>query len=174
MPEEFEADEMVEETPSKPKAKKGKSKLLIVGVPVVLIQLAAAYLLINWLFVDKMPEKEQKEVSVEKKKEKTKFGLPYSIENLTINIPTEERRNTYMVANIGFECEDDKTVAELTLRNNQIKDIIISTLMSKKKNQLMDSKFVDDTLKSELRDKINDILMDGSVLNIFFGSRIIQ
>lgn len=174
MPEDFEADEMMDEGPAKPVAKKGKSKLLIIGVPVVLIQLVAAYFIVMYFFKGDMPETKKEAVVEEVKKEKEEFGAPYLLEDLTINIPSEGRRSRYFVTDIGFECESEAVAAEMGEREMQIKDIIIGTIMTKKVEQLLSSKFVNDTLKLELRNKVNDVLMEGIVKSVYLSERIIQ
>jgi len=96
MPEDFEADEVMDETPAKAKAKKGKSMLLIVGIPVVLVSIVAAYILVVGVFLPLMSEKEITSDTGTKETKKTKFGVPFLIEDLTINIPTDEKRNRYL------------------------------------------------------------------------------
>ena len=174
MPEDFEADEVMEEAPAKAKAKKGKSKLLIIGIPVVLIQILVAYFLVNWLFLSSMPEKETKANTETRAKKKKPFGVPFEIQDITINIPTEERRSRYFVTDIGFECKNEATKEEMGYREFQIKDIIIGTIMSKKLEQLLSNKFIEETLKVELRDKVNDVLVRGSVESVYLSERIIQ
>jgi flagellar basal body-associated protein FliL len=177
MPDKLEADETVEETPSKPKVKKGKSKLLTVGIPVVLVQIILAYIIVVWLLRPSMPEKEKEEgtkTEVKKPKKKEAFGIPFMIEKLTINIQSEDKRSRFLVGDIGFECEAQKTVDEMTTRVVQIKDIVIGTISSKKLAQLLNNTFIEDTLKTELRDKVNDILMNGQVKSVYFSQRIIN
>ena len=173
MPDDFEADDMMEDSPAPSKPKKGKSKLLVIGVPVVLIQLVAAYFLVQIFFKDDMPEKEE-EVVIEKPVEKQAFGIEFLIPDMTINIPSSDRRARYMVADVGFECEDQAAVDELTVRLIQVKDLIIGTVMSKSLEQLSSNQFVEDTLKSELKEKINETLMNGTVRKVYFPSRIIN
>ena len=173
MPEDFEADDMMEESPAPSKPKKGKSKLLVIGIPVVLIQLIAAYFLVNLFLKPEMPEKENV-VEIEKPAEKTKFGVEFLITDMTINIPTTERRTRYFVADVGFECETQAVADEITKRLIQIKDVVIGTVMSKSLEQLSSNQFVEDTLKIELREKINEKLMSGIVQNVYFPSRIIN
>ncbi len=174
MPEDFEADEVMDETPAKAKAKKGNPMLLIVGIPVVLISIVAAYILVVGVFLPLMSEKEVTSDTEIKKVEKREFGEIFTIEDLTINIPTDEKRNRYLVTDIGFECEDKKTAEEMAKREFQIKDIVIGTIMSKRLEQLLNNKFIDDTLKTELRDKVNAVMMEGSVLSVYISERIIN
>lgn len=174
MPEDIEADEVMEEAPVKAKAKKGKSKLLIIGIPVVLIQILVAYFLVNWLFLSSMPEKETKANTEIRPKKKKPFGVPFEIQDITINIPTEERRSRYFVTDVGFECENEATAGEMSSREFQIKDIIIGTIMSKKLEQLLSNEFIEETLKVELRDNVNDVLVKGSVESVYLSERIIQ
>ena len=175
MPEDFEADEMMDEAPAKAKAKKGSSKLLIVGIPIVLISIVAAYFIVVGVLLPSMPEKDVEEKTEIKKVEKREFGEAFVIEDLTINIPTEEKRNRYWVGDFGFECENQKTVNELTLREVQIKDIIVGTIMTKKIEQLLNSNFVEDTLKAELRDRVNNVLTGGgSVMEVYLSERVIN
>ena len=174
MPEDFEADEVMDETPAKAKAKKGKPMLLIVGIPVVLISIVAAYILVVGVFLPLMSEKEVTSDTETKKVEKREFGELFIIEDLTINIRTEEKRSRYLVTDIGFECENIKTSEEMTKREVQIKDIVIGAIMSKRVEQLLNNKFIEDTLKAELRDKVNEVLMEGSVMDIYISERIIN
>ncbi len=174
MPEDFEANEVMDETPAKAKAKKGKSMLLIVGIPVVLVSIVAAYILVVGVFLPLMSEKEITSDTGTKETKKTKFGVPFLIEDLTINIPTDEKRNRYLVTDIGFECKNQKTYNEMNTRLVQIKDIVIGTIMSKRLEQLLNNKFIEDTLKTELRDKVNAVLMGGSVLNVYLSERVIN
>ena len=173
MPEDFESDDVMEESPTPSKAKKGKSKLLVIGIPVVLIQLIAAYFLVTMVLKPEMPEKEEA-AKIEKTVEKTKFGVEYLIPDMTINIPTTERRTRYFVADIGFECENQAVADEITKRLIQVKDVVIGTVMSKTLEQLSSNQFVEDTLKGELKEKINEKLISGIVLNVYFPSRIIN
>ena len=174
MPEDFESDEVMNETPSPSKAKKGKSKLLVIGIPVILIQIVAAYFIVNLFLKPKMPEKTEEVVEEKKTVEKKDFGLPVIINDMTINIHTEERRARYFVATVGIECEDQAAFDEVTLRMVQVKDIIIGMVMSKSIDQLQSNEFVEDTLKYEIKDRINEVLMNGKILNIYFPSRIIS
>ena len=173
MPEDFEADEMMEEAPAKSVPKKGKSKLLILGIPIVLVQLIAAYFLVMYFFKEDMPEKE-KVVEVKEVKEKEEFGIPYTISDMTINIPTDERRARYMVADFGFECESADVVTEMGIRDVQIRDIIIGIVSSAKIDQLMNNQFIQDTLKVDLRDRLNAILMKGSIKSVYLSQRVIN
>jgi len=62
----------------------------------------------------------------------------------------------------------------MNTRSVQIKDIVIGTIMSKRLEQLLNNKFIEDTLKTELRDKVNAVLMGGSVLNVYLSERVIN
>lgn len=176
MPEDFEADEVMDETPAKAKAKKGKPMLLIVGIPVVLISIVAAYILVVGVFLPLMSEKEVTSDTETKKVEKREFGVVFSLEDLTINIPTEEKRNRYLVGVFSFECKEQKTVDALTERTVQIKDIVVRTVMSKKIEQLLNNDFIEDTLKTQLRDRVNDVLMEGEgrVREVYIPERVIN
>ena len=121
-----------------------------------------------------MPEKETKANTETRAKKKKPFGVPFEIQDITINIPTEERRSRYFVTDIGFECKNEATKEEMGYREFQIKDIIIGAIMSKKLEQLLSNKFIEETLKVELRDKVNDVLVRGSVESVYLSERIIQ
>jgi len=174
MPEDFEADEVMDETPVKAKAKKGKLMLLIVGIPIVLVSIVAAYILVVGVFLPLMPKKEIVSDTETKEIEKREFGVTFLIEELTINIPTEEKRSRYLVTDVGFECKNQKTADEMNKRQVQIKDIVRGTIMSKRLKQLLNNKFIEDTLKAELRGKVNAVLMGGSVLNVYLSEIIIN
>jgi len=121
-----------------------------------------------------MSEKEVTSDTETKKVEKREFRELFTIEDLTINIPSEEKRSRYWVGDFSFDCENQKTVDALTERTVQIKDIVVRTVMSKKIEQLLNNDFIEDTLKTELRDKVNEVLMEGSVLSVYLSERIIN
>ena len=123
-----------------------------------------------------MPEKEKVAEVKEVVKEATKFGEIYTIVGLTINIPTEDRRTSYFVGDIAFECKDGKALEEITKRDKQVRDIIIGIIMTKRKEQLLNNDYVEDTLKVEIRKEINGVLygIEEGVRNVFLSERIVQ
>jgi flagellar FliL protein len=74
---------------------------------------------------------------------------------------------------VGLEVTSEETVKELEKRDVQIHDSIINILTSKTLPDLDDNNSRD-SLKVEIKGKINKDLVTGRVLNVYFSKFIIQ
>lgn len=184
MAEEFDDDMMDEAPPSAP-PKKGKSKLMVIGIPVIIIQLILAYIIVTQIFMTELSEKNVQEADVQNEEEEipsetVEFKLCYLVEDLTVLL-FDGKRSKYLVTSVGFETGDQKIYDEMALRDSQIRDIISSTAGSKEIEQLYSVHFREDTLKQELKDKVNAALSsvekndpNKRVRNIYFSQYVIQ
>lgn len=176
MPENVEPDQVMDEESPKPAPKKGGSKVLIMGVPVVLISIVAAYFVVVKFVLPKMPEPEKsakQETQIQKKP--NVFGFVWGYKDQTITL-WDGRRSRYCVLGITFETDEELIVKEiLPPRESQIRDLIRATISMKTMEQLNNPLFQEDTLKSEILAKVNEILPEGkTVRRIFIDSFIIQ
>jgi flagellar basal body-associated protein FliL len=177
MPEELEPDEIMDEESPRPAPKKGKSKLLIFGVPIVLIQIVAAYFIVVKWFLPSYPEDsaaeetQQEEVQIPP----DEFGFTWGYGDQTVTL-WDGKRNRYVVVGLTFESQAEAVTTEvLPTREPQIKDIVRSTISSKSMEQLTNPRFQEDTLKAEILAKVNYILPeDNSVTRIFMDQFVLQ
>lgn len=107
--------------------------------------------------------------------EKPELGPIITVGEFIVNLadPTESH---YLRANVVLELaygSSLKLAEEVDKRMPQIKDIIISTLSSKTSVQLNDAENRE-SLKQELKDKINAVLNRGQLAKVYFTSFAIQ
>lgn len=177
MPEDLEPDEIMEEDSPRPAPKKGKSKLLVFGIPIVLIQIVAAYFIVVKWFLPSYPEEEaaQQEEQQEEQIPRDQFGFTWGFKDQTITL-WDGKRNRYAVVGLTFEAETEQVVAEvLPGREPQIKDIVRATISTKTMEQLTNPRFQEDTLKAEILAKVNYILPEKSnVYRVFMDQFVLQ
>jgi flagellar FliL protein len=107
--------------------------------------------------------------------EKPELGDIQSLGEFTVNLadPTETH---YLRADVVMELDygsSMKLTEEVDKRMPQIKDIIISSLGAKTSVQLNDPENRE-SLKKEIKDKINAILNRGQIARVYFTSFAIQ
>jgi flagellar basal body-associated protein FliL len=177
MPEDLEPDEIMEEDSPRPAPKKGKSKLLIFGVPIVLIQIVAAYFIVVKFFLPSYPEGEEAEEQQAEEQQipPDQFGFTWGYNDQTITL-WDGKRNRYIVVGLTFETEKEPVATELLpSREPQILDIVRATISSKSMDQLTNPRFQEDTLKAEILAKVNYILPEEStVYRIFMDQFVLQ
>ncbi|MEI7640444.1 MAG: flagellar basal body-associated FliL family protein [bacterium] len=107
--------------------------------------------------------------------EKPELGPIKSLGEFIVNLsdPTETH---YLRTEVVIELDygsDEKLAAEVDKRQPQVKDIVISSLSSKTSIQLADPENKE-TLKQEIKDKINAILNRGQIAKVYFTTFAIQ
>ncbi len=182
MAEEAKAEAVVTE-------KKGGSNIALIIIIVLLFLLligggVAAYLLLN----DSTDEDVIKNQSVSnakeltdknspaKKKKKLKdlleVGPMYPMDQFIVNL-LSENGSRYLKTTIDLEMDKQELSAELDKKKAIIRDIIIRILSSKTFEEISTIKGKE-RLKDEIVEKINEILVDGEIRNIFFTDFVIQ
>ncbi|NLW47788.1 MAG: hypothetical protein GXY86_10695 [Firmicutes bacterium] len=108
-------------------------------------------------------------------KQAREMGPVISLGNdILVNICSEEGMEHFLKTNIVLELDsDEKTVAEVTKRVPQIRDLIINILGSKTKENIIE-KEGKDQVRSEIINSINELMTIGKVRNIYFQDFIIQ
>ena len=159
----------------------GKSKKLVIIAAVVLVQLVAAYFLIGF-FLKHNGSNSQAEASNLPGKQAAEyqrgastdpnFDHVYVVKDLVVN-PAGTNGLRFLLTTIGLEVTSEETVKELEKRDVQIHDSIIGILTSKTLPELDDMN-TRDSLKVEIKRKINSDLVSGKVLNVYFSKFIIQ
>jgi flagellar FliL protein len=149
--------------------KKGLQALIILTSAVLVISLISAGATFFALMSKTTPA--TKKVIVEK----PELGPITTLGEFIVNLadPTESH---YLRSNVVLELDYGsslKLAEEVEKRMPQIKDIVISTLGSKTSVQLQDPENRE-TLKQELKDKINAILNRGQLAKVYFTSFAIQ
>jgi flagellar FliL protein len=98
------------------------------------------------------------------------LGTTTAIGQFLVNLADGRR---FIKVNIVLEVSNDKVVAELTERQPQIRDAIITILRGKDNNQINSNEGVR-KLRTEIMNKINQNLIKGKVTNVFFTEFVVQ
>lgn len=100
------------------------------------------------------------------------IGPVYPMEQFIVNLLSESG-SRYLKVTLDIELDSEKLAAEMDAKHSAIRDIIIRILSAKTYEEISTLKGKD-RLKDEIVSKINEILTDGRVRNIFFTDFVIQ
>ncbi len=169
--------------------KKGGSNIALIIIIVLLFLLLigggiAAYLLLSDSEDEDMIKQSvasskdvsAKESPIKKKRKKLKdlleVGPMYPMDQFVVNL-LSENGSRYLKTTINLEMDKQELSAELDKKKAIIRDIIIRVLSSKTFEEISTIKGKE-RLKDEIVEKINEILVDGEIRNIFFTDFVIQ
>lgn len=148
---------------------KKSSKLKFVLIPLVLIlQAAAAYYLVGNFFMDKTDTAE----AAHSPEPPQTVGKFLEIGDLVIN-PAGTLGRRYLVFEMSLESHDAALIQEAESKKPWIRDAIISCLVKKTTEELLDVT-KRDQLKTELLYTINKNLTKGEFKKIYFTKFIMQ
>ena len=113
-----------------------------------------------------------KKEEVVTKEEKEVFGPTYETGELIVNL-ADLGQARYAKIQVVLELDEEAVMQEVDDRSPQIRDIIIEIFSSKKAEELLDLE-IRSAIKKEIYTKINAVLQDGSVRNIYFITLVVQ
>lgn len=165
-----------------------KKTVFLVSIPIIILQIIIAYLLVLDLnsktgasnTAQKQPMKSP--VSTEKTTDEYKISesefvsthpeFLFVVKDLIVN-PAGTGGMRYLLTSVGIEVTNDKAFAEIQNKEIIVNDILINVLSNKTLEELSDvSKRKD--LRREIARKVDDILTQGKVRNVYFSKFIIQ
>ncbi|MBT0878613.1 MULTISPECIES: flagellar basal body-associated protein FliL [unclassified Campylobacter] len=159
---------------------KGSSLVLILVTVLLLVVLIIGGLVIFLLMGSGDEEKADESVKteqVEKKPAKKKnemsadVGVIYPLDGFTVNLVSDSGTK-YLKCKIELEQNIETLTPELDKKIPIIKDKIIETLSSKSVEEISTGKGKE-RLKEEIINKINEVLNDGFIKNIYFTDFVI-
>ncbi len=100
------------------------------------------------------------------------IGPMYPMKQFVVNLLSESGGRFLKVA-LDIELSDESLAAEIDKKKPAVRDIIIRTLSSKTFEEVSTMKGKE-RLKDEMVQKINQILADGQVMNVFFTDFVVQ
>jgi len=139
---------------------KGASKLLIIVIILLVLVLIAGG------FVGYMLLVKNKQATPKVLPEKT-----MAMDEFVVNLADEDVR-AYIKVKIYMAYTNTKLEAELTEKMPQIRDLVITTVRSKKSVDFEGNKV--DTIRKEITDKINGLLTTDKLTNVYFYDLLIQ
>ncbi len=169
--------------------KKGGSNILLIVIVALLFILviggaAAAYFLLNSedeliqdanqaVAATKVENKVSSSSSTfERKTDYSKIGPMYPMDQFIVNL-YNEGSSRYLKTTINFELSIPELSAEMDKKKPLIRDIVIKTLSAKTYEEISTIRGKEN-LKDEIVSKVNQVLTDGKINNIFFTDFVIQ
>ncbi|WP_458701353.1 flagellar basal body-associated protein FliL [Sulfurospirillum sp. 1307] len=113
-----------------------------------------------------------KKVSKGRSKDYLTVGPMYPMDQFVVNL-LSEGGSRYLKVKLDIELDKPELSAEMDTKKALIRDIIIRVLSSKTFEEVSTMKGKD-RLKDEIVGKINDVLADGQINNIFFTDFVVQ
>lgn len=180
-------EENIEKKPEEKKVeetsdKKGfNMKFLVIGLPLFIVQLVAVYFITGNILMPKIQSHstsvQTDSVKVDQPAEDTVANVDlgkyiYVVEDLIIN-PAGTDGKRLLLSSLGFDLQNEKYQTELKEKEILVKDAIISVLSSKDMNQLSNSVYRD-TLRLQITQKLNRLIPDVKISNVYFSKYILQ
>jgi len=184
MAEAVETQEVVE-------SKKGGSNILLIIVVVMLFLIlaggaAAAYFMLNedtevlddaqqakqTQVVAATPAKTGNQATSSRSTDYSQIGPMYPMDQFIVNL-YNEGSSRYLKSTINFELSMAELSVEMDTKKPLIRDIVIKTLSAKTYEEISTIRGKEN-LKDEIAMKVNQVLSDGQVNNLFFTDFVIQ
>ncbi|MCS7229923.1 MAG: flagellar basal body-associated FliL family protein [Candidatus Kryptonium sp.] len=171
--------------------KGSKKTILFVSIPIVILQIIIAYLLVLDLNSktgaqnsNSNTQAKEKKQAVTEKKTTDEYKITESefvpthpeflfvVKDLIVN-PAGTGGMRYLLTSVGIEVTNEKAFAEIQSKEVIVNDILINVLSSKTLEELTDVTKRKE-LRREIATKVNDILTQGRVQNVYFSKFIVQ
>ena len=166
MPEDIEKEVDQEEAPP---SRKFPLKWILIGVA-ALVLAGGGY--VGWTMVSTDPEPEAGVSASNQKAPEPEVGQTFSMDPFVVNL-NEPGGKRYLKSKIELEYMDENVGKELESRLPQMRDVILLHLSSKTLDEIqsIDGKI---ELKNALIKRVNQVLKQGKIRNLFFTQFVVQ
>ena len=174
-----------EEKKEETKEKKSGSNLVLIIIIVLLVLILvggglAAYFLLSDnsdtkqpnMSQQPQPQSQMKKSNVARSSDLVEIGPIYPLDQFIVNL-LSEGGTKFLKTKMDLELSGPELTAELDKKKPLIRDIVIRTLSSKTFQEVSTNRGKE-KLKDELVDRINAVLADGHIKNIFFTEFVVQ
>jgi len=171
-----------EKDEEKTEVKKSSSKIVLIIVIILLVLILiggglAAYFLLSDNNTEPAQTQTQQKTMTNKKhfnknSDLTKIGPIYPLDKFIVNL-LSENGTRFLKIKMDLELNGPELTAELDKKKPMVRDIIIRTLSSKTFQEVSTDRGKE-KLKDELVEKLNNVLTDGYIKNIFFTEFVVQ
>ena len=181
MPDPEILEEDAQESSSKPARAKGPGVnivLMVVGGLAVLLALGMSFMMFNALMKGQQEEVEETVSDSGRKSgddaaKKEELGTLYQFEKAVIVNLAETNAERYLKVDVVFELDGPKLTKEIDARLPQLQDLLINILSNKTLDDISTTSGRN-MLRQEMIDKVNAILMEGRLKNIYFTEFVVQ
>jgi len=165
-------------------SKKGFSpKVLVIGLPIFIIQLIAVYFVTANILLPRIQinysgnvaapaVKDAKTAAADSASHRELGKYVYVVEDLIIN-PANTDGKRLLLSTLGFDVPTDQDQQELKAKDVVLKDAVISVMSSKELSQLGNMAYRD-TLRTEISNRLKQVLPKVRINTIYFSKYILQ
>ncbi len=146
-------------------------KMLLIGIPIVLVEAVAVYFLTAMFVVPKISGAERTPDPA-----KVPVTVPephvFVVNDLIVN-PAGTNGTRFLLTTIGFEVSSPEAKAELEKKELQVRDVLNSILTAKGLDSLVDVRNRE-SLRQEIFARVRPLLTTGKPEQVYFSKFIIQ
>jgi len=150
-----------------------KTVLIIVALVLILFMgMMGAGFFILWTKISQMPQHGAMYGQMPAEESESGMGPLYELDTMIVNL-ADQGGKRYLRITMALEVRDPDVVANIEKRLPQVRDAVLSILPTKKYDDVSttDGKIA---LRTEIMEKINELLSKGSVKNIYFTEFVVQ
>ena len=146
--------------------------IIIISVIVLFMGMMGAGFFILWSKVSKMPLDPSAVEEMPVEEEENVIGPLYALDTMIVNL-SDQGGKRYLRVTMALELSDPDAVATIESRLPQVRDAILMILPTKTYDDVSttDGKI---TLRSQVMEKINNLMTKGRVNNIYFTEFVVQ
>ncbi len=151
-------------------------KLLIAIIIFLVLLLVGGGAGIFWYLTQKKETTEKTKIEKQVNPEHetlSEIGPLYPVEPITVNLKTPDEKDRYLIATLSLELDDKLLSNELDAKIAVIRDKIILILSSKTIEDVSSVRGKKE-ICDEIKEKLNAMLTDGKIRNIYIVKFIIQ
>lgn len=154
--------------------KKGKGKVVIAVIAVLVLLIAGLVAVFFYATSEPKAQEAQSEQAAasESNAKYLRIGPIFQLDQFIVNLLSQGGRR-YLKVSISLEMTTPNLENELNAKRAPVRDIIIDILTSKSIDDISTTRGKD-KLKEEIIQRLNEILVDGKIRNIFLTDMAIQ
>lgn len=154
--------------------KKGKGKVVIAVIVVLVLLIAGLVAVFFYATSEPKAQEAQSEQAAasESNAKYLRIGPIFQLDQFIVNLLSQGGRR-YLKVSISLEMTTPNLENELNAKRAPVRDIIIDILTSKSIDDISTTRGKD-KLKEEIIQRLNEILVDGKIRNIFLTDMAIQ
>jgi len=161
--------------PAAPAAPQGVTpmKLVILGVPLFLVQLAVVYFLVaKFVSPAAAPSPSEPPKAAESKETSDQSKSIFVVKDIIVN-PAGTNGTRFLLTTVGFEINGAEREKEVEKKEVQVRDVLNTVLTSKGLDDLVRPE-QREALRKEIFQKVAEMLPAGTLSNVYFSKFIIQ
>lgn len=152
-----------------------KSVLIIIVIALLFLSVVTAGFIIMWnklASLGPMPAETPAEETSQTVDEENDIGPLYPLKTFIVNL-ADPGGKRYLRVTMEFELTNEKLIDEINKRLPQIRDAILMILPTR---TIEDVQSVQgkEAIRKEIMDKINNLLNNGAITNIYFTEFVVQ